>query len=296
MNIDPERDNCPCGSGKLIKMCCLVDGRLVPRSIQLIRPNGPAMLAKCYASELAGCSDNISLEHYMSRAVLERLQVVGGVLRVDGLRGRVAQRDSSIPIGRIGAKILCSKHNSALSPLDLVGARFFESLSRAVEHAGQTGASGPDRVTLLSGFDFERWLLKVLIGATASVLPEGARDWRPPSRWLAILFDGTPFMEDEGLWFVGEVGDAFPVADSVSFGAISKEATGEVVGLTIHLRGFAFALSLRPGLIRRGLHRPGEICFGPSGGIERLIKLGWTIPYGERAVHVTLGATAPKSS
>src|SRR5579859_833652 len=127
-----DDESCPCGSGKLLLDCHMGrDGRFwSPRPS--LRPPGlqtgyahPA----CYLRDTKDCSEQISGEHYVSRSVLEQL---GTMLRVSGLPWRDANAVLETTAENLTAKILCRRHNEALSPLDTEAASFFSHLTEAL--------------------------------------------------------------------------------------------------------------------------------------------------------------------
>ena len=109
---------CPCGSGKSIASCHLdTDGRL-RRRLRSLRPPGPATgfsHQNCYLRDTHDCSEQISREHYMSKAVLDQL---GSTLRVSGMPWLKPGQTLDTSVASLTAKILCKRHNEALSPLD----------------------------------------------------------------------------------------------------------------------------------------------------------------------------------
>src|SRR5271169_5801022 len=78
-------DKCPCGSGKVLRECCLKDGQI--RSMSTVTrapvPQTGIRNSGCYARGLADCSADISREHYISHALLTLLSVEGRVT-IDG--------------------------------------------------------------------------------------------------------------------------------------------------------------------------------------------------------------------
>ena len=62
------------------------------------------------------------------------------------------------------SKILCDRHNSALSPLDAEAGKLFVALAEIDATLADAAPPAPPRDYLISGADLERWLLKVLLG------------------------------------------------------------------------------------------------------------------------------------
>jgi hypothetical protein len=122
---------CVCGSSLQLRYCCGKGVRLQLRSQPSparppLPPTGHAN-RRCYARALNHCSEQISKEHYLSRGVLRQLAASGptNTVRMSGL-GLPA---GDLPPDQVGqAKILCGRHNSALSALDTTGARLFRAL------------------------------------------------------------------------------------------------------------------------------------------------------------------------
>src|SRR5262249_13219652 len=131
---------CPCGSGRAIEECHLdFDGRLRIH-LPSLRPPGPQTNfshASCYLRGTHDCSNKISREHYISKAVLEQL---GRVVRISGASWQPSGKPFETAPNSLTAKILCRRHNATLSPLDTEAGRFFSELTDAL--------SDLDRATL----------------------------------------------------------------------------------------------------------------------------------------------------
>ena len=129
------------------------------------------------------CDGGLSREHYVSRALLEGLD-----LKVRGLpwqREEVARvsRDSLV------AKILCRRHNTALSPLDAGAQAYFLAFERARLHASRQSLSTRNEHYLISGDALELWAMKTLASLYASRIefktPEHRfRDFEPSMEQL----------------------------------------------------------------------------------------------------------------
>jgi hypothetical protein len=141
---------CLCGSGQLIKDCCLT-------ARSNTKPRGPKTgisHPKCYARALQDCSTESSREHFLSAAVLKSWSDIGlgkvtGFAPINGGNPKVLQIQNTRP------KILCKRHNNSLSGLDSVATKFFRFLFERTPEP---------RFHLINGFELERWFLKVLCG------------------------------------------------------------------------------------------------------------------------------------
>jgi hypothetical protein len=169
-------DPCPCGSGRILKDCCL-------KPIGILRPPAPTSgyrHDKCYAKEFADCSSKISGEHWISDGVL-RILARFGPLNVGGLPWQPPGTTKEMSVDCLRSNMLCTRHNSGLSPLDQVAIRFFGAFPHVrSEHLGSPTLS------LFCGADLERWMLKVLCGGiySGAIRPSAGRPggWRPLER------------------------------------------------------------------------------------------------------------------
>lgn len=67
-------------------------------------------MVKCWAATLGGCSTTQSGEHYLSEGLWDSETIT--------VRGLWGEEEKTIGFGSLNANILCTLHNSALSPLD----------------------------------------------------------------------------------------------------------------------------------------------------------------------------------
>jgi hypothetical protein len=159
------------------------------------------VVQRCYAAPLRDCAPPISAEHPVSESAL--LEVTSGsILRVFGERFR-AQGPEGKVIGLASAtkRVLCKRHNSALSSLDTVGAAFARAHAELMIHLDD-GKQG-DYHRLFNGYDVERWMLKILCAQQHDARITGSDDleaWIVPKSWLEILFHGAPFPLGAGLY------------------------------------------------------------------------------------------------
>jgi hypothetical protein len=111
--------------------------------------------------ELGSCVGPVSGEHIVSEAVI-RVLMADGDFSISGLPWLTPGEAKILPPQSLRANCLCTKHNSALHPLDDAAKYFFASLKSFLEH--DTGS----RHALVSGHDIERWLLKTAKAAAVS--------------------------------------------------------------------------------------------------------------------------------
>ncbi|WP_258121964.1 hypothetical protein [Mesorhizobium onobrychidis] len=125
-------------------------GSLVPRP-----PKSGEAQTNCYMAAERDCGGGLSREHYISRGLID-----GPELRVRGLPWQ-HEEVAHYPDNLV-ARILCRRHNSALSPLDAHAIRFFLAIEAAIDHAQRRSLSRQSRYFLASGHALELWAIKTL--------------------------------------------------------------------------------------------------------------------------------------
>src|ERR1700737_4304593 len=143
---------CRCQSSKAAGDCCF-DGRKwhkTPAALGLKSLPQNAVVDKCYMKELGSCGGSISGEHLISRSIIEFLKLDGDFV-VSGLPWLEEGKSKSLAPKNLTANCLCSKHNSALSPLDSAALAHFTAVRACWEN------EGPALRYLVSGHDLERW-------------------------------------------------------------------------------------------------------------------------------------------
>src|ERR1700754_177890 len=221
VTLNPDEDRCPCGSGRLVRGCCMT-GRDLFLSRATTRPPRPRTnhsATGCFARALGDCSADITREHFLSAAVLHALSALGGI-DVRGpswLRGTTKQ----LSVNALASNMLCSRHNGALSPLDSVAQRFCESLlAIRADSEAEAGVGSAVCVGLINGHDLERWCLKILIGGlysgNLSLQGQDTKNRLPPSEWLSFLFGERPFARVGGLYSLSPIEPTEPTSKYVS--------------------------------------------------------------------------------
>lgn len=162
-------------------------------------------LLGCYAAPLGDCSSKLSREHFVSESLLDDLNRDDD-LRVSGLRWQEAGQEKVLPPNALASKILCDRHNSALSPVDAIAVNLFHALN-------EKGAAGSGRqlLHLFSGDDLERWLLKILcgLGYSRNLSIGVGTEVSIPEHWLQVLFGSADFRDGQGLYICTLPGHRF---------------------------------------------------------------------------------------
>ncbi len=188
---------CPCASGKTVAACRCKSRNFVPPAVD-VHPHGVITgirVKKCYANPTFNCLPPLSADHAIANAI-NRDFAGTPIIRTlsDGSTRTVAPSAA-------GRKVLCQRHNSALSPLDQVGRRFVGAMRSQIKH--QIDNVPEDTHVLFNGFDVERWMLKVLCTVAYNKPVSrvyASRPWRVPKSWLGTLFSGDPLPNGAGVY------------------------------------------------------------------------------------------------
>lgn len=294
-------DDCPCGSGKVFAACCLgADGR-PEMELGSLLPPVPATgetQAGCYMARTADCGGGLSREHYISRGLID-----GPELKVRGMpwqREEVARYSAD----NLVARILCRRHNSALSPLDAHAIRFFLALEAGLNHAQRRSLSRRNRFFMTSGDGLELWAMKTLASLYASQIefttPEHRfRDYAPPmDRIVAELSSPNPqSLMTLSLPLTQQAHEERVGRRAVSIGPMIDDEGSNLSGLFVRMHGVAliFHIDLPDGskLPNDEIARPDMIDLNGADRTSRLY-LSWRARRSEgRLVQIRLGRPVP---
>ena len=152
----PSADaDCPCGSRRRVRSChgSKIGEWHSPASAPLLQgPTTGYSHPSCYAGVSADCSTKISLEHWLSHDVQQSFSV-DGKLYVSG-RPYNDGKEAQVSTKTFGYRVLCTRHNSALTSLDTVAGNLFRVLYGYQEaQADPTSAAslGASQIALFSG-------------------------------------------------------------------------------------------------------------------------------------------------
>lgn len=220
---------------------------------------------KCYAAAYGDCDGGAATrEHWISRALLERVQYDGVGLRVAGLSWFEGERECSD--AELVTKILCARHNRMLSELD----HSIVTLHDAWLAAGE----GRETRLTISGDMLERWALKVLVGmivsGTARVDGVPVRV-PPPLAVVDVVFGARDLPSPRGFYFVVHTEFDSSLKIKVNTGPSGTELEGVVLGITVQFLAFRYVTwlgSMTPVASTQLLYRPAALDFGPFGRID----------------------------
>lgn len=272
----PEHD-CPCGSGLQAQHCHRAsdDTWVAERPPALITgPRTGYGNPGCYARSSQDCDEQLTREHWISDDLLERVSNDKKVIAVEGAawQGKTPKQ-KTIGINSMSSKILCSRHNRALSPLDKVAAEFFTYLrDDLLDMNWHTGMPPyfPNGFTLISGPYFELWLLKVLWGAieAGALTVNGHVAYRfrlgvTAATLTEILWRGAQWPKHWGMYvMLDRDADYWIKGNSVRVRPANVES--EILGGYIQIGGFEYNISFESPPVRR-IYRPAAISFQRRG-------------------------------
>jgi|SRR5882762_1239611 len=213
-------------------------------------------MKKCWAACLGDCSDKQSGEHVVTAGIFSNDMVT-----VQGFSWCI-DTPKEIGLGSLVKNVLCTDHNSRLSPLDNTVIQVFDALRKAVKLSDVRSNLAPRRWTTehfdIDGVNLERWCLKTLItlsiGGTSPLGPLSKDADTPDENLVRICFGMDRFQPPKGLYVAWETGDKLEVQDEkVIISTFQDERL--LVGARFYLGGFVFILylndrALKPGPLR----------------------------------------------
>lgn len=147
----------------------------------------------CWASSLGDCGEGVSREHYVSNGIFDSESITAF--------GLPWCRDKPVTIGLKSAvaKILCGKHNSALSMFDGEAVKLSQFLETNVLEQPLI-----ESTIHLQGTFLEKWALKTFLnlGYLAALHREQPGRLNPPEELIRYIFRNTPITEGVGLYFI----------------------------------------------------------------------------------------------
>jgi hypothetical protein len=176
-----------------------------------VNPKGPRTGHSnpgCYLSAVDdNCSTKLTHEHFLSKAILEIWRDQSGGVLVGGFPWLTEPK--SLPPNALTGRILCDRHNEALSDLDQCALDFYRCLLNVPSHLREPGER-KDELYMFSGPDLERWTIKLLAGLIASgnaILDGKKFEGAVPAFWLEVLLGRKQLPVGLGLGSLIAVGE-----------------------------------------------------------------------------------------
>jgi hypothetical protein len=243
-------------------------------------------MVECWAKALGGCSSAQSGEHLVSASLFQ-----GKMVTVQGFHWCLEPK--SVGLGSLTANILCTTHNSGLSPLDSAAQQTLDSLAEAARLSGVRAGLKPRRFWSsaryrVNGPPLERWFLKTtinlfhVVGAGAQWHATGQRADDPPAEFIEVVFGQRSIALPLGLYAIKRVGAA--VGPAGHFGFKPVFGLGErLAGALFQFEGFDFLLwackEPPPEFSAAGIAEPvyhlRQIRFTVLGASSHFVDLKW---------------------
>ena len=203
-------------------------------------------MRKCWADSLGDCSDTLSGEHIVSKGLF-----INDLIAVQGLSW-CKNEPKTIGLNNLTRNILCTHHNSSLSPADEAAIAAFNVFRESVRLTSVREKMKERRWTVvhlaLDGDGLERWFLKTLINVTTGgkekIGPKSNTPGEPSSDLVEIAYGHRKFVPNAGLYNSQEAGETIDSEDGVNIAPFFDEKNEYVLGGTFHFRGFRFMLYL----------------------------------------------------
>ena len=262
---------CPCCSGKLLRDCCLTPSGDLRKRYGSVRPSGDQTgraHTGCYLSPTKNCCSTLSAEHYISRNALEEF---GSRISVSGFPWSGSD-PKLISVASLTSKILCKRHNNALSALDTEGGHFFRSLRPIERDLNRRSLSRKPCFYFVSGEAVELWMLKTLAGmyyaraasSQGSILAENSSF---AVNLLVQALQGLTWERGCGLYIRAITNESAPAENAIGFAPLTNPSDGRVVGCLMRLVGLEFMTILDPAganfeqIVRSYVFRPTNLVF-----------------------------------
>ncbi|MCP5082324.1 MAG: SEC-C domain-containing protein [Alphaproteobacteria bacterium] len=154
-------DPCPCLRGRKFRDCCYRPNALPIWDVGNLIPPGPVTglsNERCFMKSAADCSAELSREHYISRSIISQLDemLVEGAPWMEEGEAKVYGKNA------LTARVLCTRHNNALSPLDYAAGQAFRQFHEAMDYVKKNSLARRPKHFLVSGDGLEFWGIKTL--------------------------------------------------------------------------------------------------------------------------------------
>ncbi|SIS03719.1 hypothetical protein [Williamsia sterculiae] len=282
-------DPCVCGSGRRARSCHrAADLSWVANPLPPLLTDERTGYAhpSCYGNVSNDCSRDLSREHYITEDILEQIRHEDTGVTIGGTTWVPRGEARTVGVGALASRILCRRHNNALSPLDKIASHFFRAL--VADQLSLVADYGPDgefpcSFTLVHGQAIELWLLKVIWGVLSTEtmpLADGSPAYRfglryPRSQLAEILWRGEPWPSGAGMYLA----PPRTTAEGVKTRSIAVRVLQdgpECFGGIVRCAGIEFAVLLeRPA--NRAIYRPAAIHFDRAG-FQNWKALGFAWP------------------
>ena len=230
---------------------------------------------KCYLGFTKGCSDKISGEHYISRSLLNLIEKHNKTIDVSGLSWLPKGHIKSIGKSSLEANILCTYHNSKLSPFDTEIEKFVSAIFSIDKDF--IGDSSVEHKYFVDGTYIERWIMKTIVGMIKSnqIIKGPGSSFGYRNKVLDLICSSTVrYPSGWGLYF-SRTGT---IHHSSSFELIPKYIiNNEVLALGLKFNGFEMHFLMGARLLNLKeywIYRPRKMIF-KKGSVSSEVNFNW---------------------
>ena len=224
---------------------------------------------RCWAHRIGGCSSKQSKEHYITEGLWKSRSIT--IKGFDWL----GDEEKTLPLPSLTSKILCTTHNSRLSPLDAEAIRIFNVLDEIKRLNDVRTKLKPTKFWHVKRYSangnlFERWAAKTAIGVLCATNKD--LEWHqfrtpivdPPQQILNAVFGCLGFVPPLGLYVAIKDGDQHDFPDAVNLAPLFHP-DGGFVGANLEFKQMRFLIWLdntSPTIFNIEV---GGTLFGPDG-------------------------------
>lgn len=242
---------------------------------------------KCYANADENCSVKISKEHFISASLLRQIEF-NNTAKIFGLKWQKPETFNIVPIPGLASNILCERHNHALSILDSEVGRLSETIGEFDKLTHPSLGSDISVKKHFSGRAIELWMLKCILGMSASKNIRG--NLKPEC--VEILFGKRVWPTGWGLYFTASLNESIYHSSSFLIETLYDTKNNLVLAARFFIRGLPFSLCMgKPDNSGSfGLRRPSEIIF-ESPNSTQTIGLSWSPAHNGKPITLTRAGT-----
>ena len=240
--IEPD-DPCPCRSGLVTRECCMEPDGTFRVKFGTPLPSGPITEfshVHCFMRESNNCSVDMSADPYMAKGVLDMFSA--GAIRANFVWSDVA-RTTPVVLENLTSRLLCTRHNHALAPLDAVATRGFGSIFEATLYVIKKSLATKNICYAASGEGLELWVLKLLFGAHSALAADRGHalsDAKPLDFGIfQRALEGTALAAPCGLYLRRAIDNRAGMGSLV-------ETAPAITGLRFSIAAFEFELIVDP--------------------------------------------------
>jgi hypothetical protein len=245
------------------------------------------------------CSEKISREHYVSKAILEVLE---GGIHVTGAPWQPRGTTVKYGINSLVSTVLCERHNSALSPLDYLATQVFKTIKNVCDDLNHRSLSRRTTWHLVSGEALELWCIKTLLGLFFSTVASKEGESLKHTYTVDVQSFAEAIRERKlrpGCGLYGRL-VAGEFKRHLSWTPLSVDDAKRVIGIRMGMCAVEFEVFLDPfnvnldAVRKEANFRPWNLIFS-DGNRRHIVVLSWPDkPEGDgRRINYTIRPTLP---